>query len=85
MSLSRTAPAKSARNCSGYFLDADCAGDGQLPEMSVAIDKCFILSACISVADIAFRFLADLVFAAGASSSWLINIGAGSGVISFKG
>ena len=39
--MSRTASAKSVKNCSGYDLDADFFAVGQLPEPSTALNSFF--------------------------------------------
>ena len=62
VSLSRTAPVKSARNCSRYNLDADFFAVGHLPETSTTLNS--------------FCCIDNLVLLAGVLSSLLMIAGA---------
>ena len=62
VSLPRTAPAKSARNHSGYDLDADCPAVGQLTEKFIALNSFFRLDALVLLAGV----LSSLLMLSGA-------------------
>ena len=57
VSLSRTAPAKFARNCSGYNLDADCFSVKQLTEKSTALKSFCHINALVLLAGVLSSFL----------------------------
>ena len=60
--MSRTAPAKSSRNCSGYDLDADCFAVDQLPKISTSLNSFCLLDALVFLAEV----LSSLLMIAGA-------------------
>ena len=60
--MSWTAPAKYARNCSGYDTDADCFAVGQLPDKSTVLNSFCRLNARVLLSGV----LSSLLMIAGA-------------------